>query len=162
MTKEEPTLHFVCGKIGAGKSTFTTKLGEVPGRIVVREDPLLAALYPGEQNDLADYVRNAGRLRAAIGPHLIELLRSGLSVVLDFPANTPSSRAWMRELSEAASCGHELHFLDVPDEVCRARLHRRNAEGSHEYVVSDEEFDLFTSHFVLPSDEEGLNVTTHR
>jgi len=162
MAWEEPTLHFVCGKIGAGKSTFTTKLGERPGRVVVHEDPLLAALYPGEQKDLADYVRNAGRLRTAIGPHLVQLLRSGLSLVLDFPANTRASRAWMRELAETAGCKHELHFLDVPDEVCRARLHRRNAEGSHEYVVSDEEFDLFTKHFIPPSADEGLNITVHR
>jgi len=32
-----------------------------------------------------------------------------MSVVLDFPANIPASRAWMRSSFEAADCGHKLH-----------------------------------------------------
>ena len=162
MSSHEPTLHLVCGKIAAGKSTLVTRLGQLPGTVVVREDAWLARLYPGEQNSLADYVRNSTRLRSAMAPHLIDLLRSGLSVVLDFPANTPASRAWMRTLFEGAGCAHRLHFLDVPDDVCKARLRRRNASGEHEFTVSDEEFDLFTSHFVPPSADEAFEVVLHR
>jgi len=92
---------------------------------------------------------------------LIDLLRTGVTVVLDFPANTPGQRAWMRTLFLEAKCGHQLHYLDVSDEVCKARLHRRNESGKHEFAVSDEDFDLFTSYFVPPSDEEGFNVVVH-
>lgn len=158
----EPTLHLVCGKIAAGKSTLVAKLGAEPGTITVSEDPWLARLYPGEQNSLADYVRNAGRFRGAITPHLVALLRAGLSVVLDFPANTLASRAWMRTIFEEAGTAHQLHWLDVPDDICKARLHQRNAGGSHEFTVSDEVFDLFTSHFVAPTAEEGFDVIVHR
>jgi predicted kinase len=162
MSWHEPTLHLVCGKIAAGKSTLTERLGRAPNTILVKEDQWLARLYPGEQSTLADYVRNSTRLRHAIAPHLIDLLRLGVSVVLDVPANTPASRAWMRGLYEAAPCAHQLHHLDVPDAICKARLHRRNASGTHEFIVSDEEFDMFTSYFVPPSDEEGFNVVVHR
>lgn len=162
MSLNEPTLHLVCGKIAAGKSTLVTELGRLPSTVVVREDYWLVRLYPGEQNSLADYVRNSTRLRSAIAPHLVDLLRNGLSVVLDFPANTPSSRAWMRTLFEGAECAHRLHYLDVPDEVCKARLRRRNENGTHEFVVSDEDFDLFTSHFVPPSTDEAFEVVLHR
>jgi predicted kinase len=52
-----------------------------------------------------------------------------------------------------------LHWLDVPDEVCRERLHRRNAEGTHDFAgVSDVQFDLITSRFEPPAPEEGLEV----
>jgi predicted kinase len=162
MSSGEPTLHLVCGKIAAGKSTLVNELGRLPGAIVVREDYWLARLYPGEQNNLADYVRNSMRLRSAMAAHLVDLLRSGLSIVLDFPANTPSSRAWMRTLFEGAGCAHRLHYLDVPDEVCRARLRRRNASGAHEFTVSDDDFDRFTAHFVPPGADEGFDVVTHR
>jgi predicted kinase len=157
----EPTLHLVCGKIAAGKSTRVATLGAEPDTIAVSEDAWLARLYPGEQNSLADYLRNAGRFRSAIAPHLVALLRAGLSVVLDFPASTLASRAWMRSIFEEAGTAHQLHWLDVPDEVCKARLHRRNASGSHEFTVSDEVFDLFTSHFVAPTPEEGFNLIVH-
>lgn len=162
MSWEQPTLHLVCGKIAAGKSTLTSALGEQAHTVVVKEDHWLARLYPGEQNSLADYVRNATRLREAMSAHLVDLLRSGLSVVLDFPANTPASRAWMRSLFEDAGCRHQLHYLDVPDEVCKSRLSQRNSDGTHEFTVSDDDFALFTKHFVPPAPEEGFDVVLHQ
>jgi hypothetical protein len=32
----------------------------------------------------------------------------------------------------------------------------------HEFTVSDEDFDLFTSYFVPPSTDEAFNVLVHR
>ncbi len=162
MYLEHPMLHLVCGKIAAGKSTLTSVLKQQPNTILVKEDYWLGRLYPGEQNSLADYVRNATRLRDDMTAHLVELLQSGMSVVLDFPANTPVSRAWMRSLFEQAGCAHQLHFLDVADEVCKSRLHHRNASGTHEFNVSDEDFALFTKHFVPPAPSEGFDVVLHR
>lgn len=162
MSPTEPTLHLVCGKIAAGKSTLTSALGKPPNTVVIREDHLLARLYPGEQNSLADYVRNSTRLRDAITAHLVEILGSGMSVVLDFPANTLASRAWMRSVFEQAGCAHRLHYLDVSDEICLARLHLRNDAGEHEFKASDEDFELFTSYFVPPSDDEAFEVVLHR
>lgn len=162
MSLEQPTLHLVCGKIAAGKSTLTSALGKQPHTVVVKEDYWLARLYPGEQNSLADYVRNAARLRDAMRAHLVDLLRAGLSVVLDFPANTPASRAWMRTVFEEAGCAHQLHYLDVPDDVCKSRLRRRNDDGTHEFTVSDDDFAQITKHFVPPSSEEGFDVVLHR
>ncbi len=161
MTSHPPVLHLLCGKIGAGKSTLAHTLADAPGSLLVSEDHWLARLYPGEQNSLEDYVRNAGRLRAAMEAHLVALLRAGMSLVLDFPANTPASRAWMRGLAEAAGCAHRLHWLDVPDAICLARLRQRNAEGRHEFTVSDEEFAHFTRRFVPPGADEGLTVVRH-
>jgi predicted kinase len=162
MSLEHQTLHLVCGKIAAGKSTMINALRQRPNTILVKEDYWLARLYPDQQNSLADYVRNANRLRDAMTAHLVELLRSGLSVVLDFPANTPASRMWMRSVFEQAGCAHQLHFLDVADDVCKARLHQRNASGTHEFNVSDEDFATFTRHFVPPAPGEGFNVVLHR
>lgn len=157
----EPTLHLICGKIAAGKSTLTARLGAEPHTVTVAEDAWLARLYPGEQNSLEDYLRNSTRLRSAIAPHLVALLHAGLSVVLDFPANTLASRAWMRTLIDAAGTAHQLHYLEASDETCKARLRQRNAEGLHEFTVSDEIFDLFTRHFVPPGADEGFNVIVH-
>lgn len=162
MSTQETTLHLICGKIAAGKSTLTASLGALPRTIVVAEDQWLARLYPGEQTSLADYVRNSTRLRNAMAPHLVALLRTGVSVVLDFPANTLASRAWMRALFEEAGVPHQLHYLDVADEICKARLRERNAKGEHEFIVTDEEFDLFARHFVAPAPDEGFNIVLHR
>lgn len=152
------TLHIICGKIAAGKSTLAATLAAHLHTIRISEDAWLACLYRDEQKTIDDYVRNSRRLREAMGDHVVALLRAGLSVVLDFPANTPASRQWMRSLFERAGADHRLHFLDVPDDVCKARLHARNAAGTHAFSTSDAEFDLFTSYFVPPSAAEGFEM----
>lgn len=153
-----PMLHMVCGKIGAGKSTLTRRLADAPATVLISEDAWLAALYPGEIVDLPDYVRTSTRLKQVMAEHVVALLEAGVSVVLDFPANTASSRAWARGIFEKAGVAHRLHFLDVPDEVCKARLRARNASGKHPFETTDAEFDLITRHFVAPSEAEGFHV----
>jgi predicted kinase len=152
------TLHMLCGKIAAGKSTVTAELARAPSTVVIREDFWLSRLFGSKMKDVSDYIRCSRRLREAVGPHVQDLLRIDVSVVPDFPANTPSIRAWMRTLFEEAEADHCLHFLDVPDEVCKARLRARNAAGTHDFAASDAEFDLITSYFVPPSEAEGFKV----
>jgi predicted kinase len=151
----------MCGRIASGKSTLAARLAQAPNTVLLSEDHLLSRLYPGEIVTLDDYVRCTVRLRKAIGPHVRNLLGAGVSVVLDFQANTPAARAWMRELFEEAGARHQLHWLCAADAICRTRLHQRNASGTHEYQVSDADFDLFNGHVVPPAEEEGFNVVQH-
>ena len=162
MPSSIPTLHLVCGKIAAGKSTLAQRLANNPAAVMISEDHWLARLYPGRINSIDDYLRCAGLLRDVMGDHVVSLLRSGLSVVLDFPANTPGQRQWMRQIFEAAGAAHELHYLDLPDEVCKARLRQRNAESAHDFAASDGEFDAITAYFTPPAADEGFNVTVYR
>jgi predicted kinase len=157
----KPTLHMLCGPVAAGKSTLAAELARAPGTLLIAQDAWLAALYPEELRTIADYARLIPRLRAAMGPHVSGLLRAGLSVVLDWPANTRTSRAWMRGIFEAAGAAHRLHWLDVPDELCLARLAARNAGGLHEYQVSPEEFWELRRHFEPPAAAEGFEIRLH-
>ena len=157
----EPMLHFLCGKIGAGKSTLAARLASRPRTLLISEDAWLAALYPGEIREVADDARCAGRLRQAMAGHVAALVAAGLSVVLDFPANTRASRAWLREVAQAAGCRHQLHFLDLPDDVCKARLRARNESGTHPFTTSEAQYDAITAYFVAPQDDEGFEIVRH-
>lgn len=158
----EPTLHLLCGKIAAGKSTLSAELGAAPGTVTLAEDAWLARLYPGEILTVVDYVRCAARLREAVTPHVESLLRAGLSVVLDFPANTRANRAWMRGIIDRTGAKHRLYWLDVPDEVCRARLRQRNAAGTHDFAASDAEYDAITAYFTAPQVDENFEIVHRR
>ena len=155
------TLHLFCGKIGSGKSTLAAELAADPTSILISEDQLLASLYPGEIETIGDYARCSDRLRKAIAPHIVDLLQRGMSVVLDFQANTIAVRAWMRGLIESADCEHQLHFLRTPESVCKERLAIRNASGRHQYHVGEADFDLFNRYVVAPDASEGFNIVMH-
>src|SRR3954465_2852237 len=67
------TLHFVCGKAGAGKTTLARRLArELPGARIC-EDEWLSRMGPPVTR-FADYVAHTGRLRSQLGPHIVELL----------------------------------------------------------------------------------------
>jgi predicted kinase len=157
----DPVLHLVCGKIGAGKSTLCQQLAQQPHTVLLSEDAWLAALYPQEIQSLADYVRCAARLKAAISGHIAALLAAGVSVVLDFPANTLASRQWARGLIDQSGVAHQLHFLDVDDALCKQRLRARNATKEHPFETSDAEFEQITRYFVAPQAHEGFHVVRH-
>ena len=89
-----------------------------PATLLISEDHWTSHLFSDDLQTIDDYGRLSGRLRAAMGPHVVDILRQGLSVVLDFPANTVSNRNWMRSLISEANVAHELHLLDVPDTLC--------------------------------------------
>lgn len=161
MTTQPPTLHLLCGKIAAGKSTLAASLSAKPGTVLLSEDTWLKALFGDQMATGADYVRFSAKLQAAIAPHIKSLLTAGVSVVLDFAANTKGQRAWMRALVTETSAAHTLHFLDVSDEVCLARLRVRNAKGEHEFAATEAQFHRFAQHFAAPTPDEGFNVVHH-
>ena len=153
------TLLFLCGKMAAGKSTLARELARAHKAVLLEEDHFLDALFPGEIHAIADYVTYSVRLRHALTEPIVSLLRNGMSVVLDFPANTPNQRQWFRQLIDRAETAHELHYLDVPDEVCKAQLKERSRSlppGSP--FTTEAEFEAVTKYFQPPSAEEGFNV----
>jgi predicted kinase len=160
-TARPTTLYLLCGKIAAGKSTLAKSLAAQPATLLISQDHWMSTLFPTENRTIDDFARLSARLRAAMGPHVVDILRQGLSVVLDFPANTVSYRAWMRSLITEADVAHELHVLDLPDAICKARLRQRNESGKHPYHVSDATYDLFTSYFVPPTPDEGFIIVVH-
>ena len=157
-----PILYVFCGKIAAGKSTLASRFSVRPTTVLISEDHWNANLFRAELKTLEDYALYSRRLRAAMGPHVVSLLKTGVSVVLDFPANGLETRRWMRGIFEEANAANELHFLDVSDEVCKRRLRQRNAAGQQPFQTGEADYELFTNRFTPPSPEEGFNVVVHK
>lgn len=128
---------------------------------MIAEDAWLDTLFGDEMTTGSDYLMFSGRLREVVGPHVTALLRAGVSVALDFQANTVASRTWMRGIIDAAGCAHQMHVLIPPDAVCLQRLHARNSQGDHPFAATEAQFHRFARHFVLPGANEGFEITTY-
>ena len=155
-------LIFFCGKMAAGKSTLSRELAARHDAVLLVQDDWLEKLFPAEIQTIPDFVRCSTRLRDALGPHVVALLKRGTSVVLDFPGNTRNQRVWFRELFEQAGVAHELHFIDAPDDLCKRQL-RQRSQGLPEGApwTTDAEFDAITAYFQPPDDAEGFVVIRH-
>ncbi|WP_204113034.1 AAA family ATPase [Shimia biformata] len=162
MRNQLTQLHVVCGKIASGKSSLCRELGQEPGAIILSEDDMLAGLYGPEMRSIADYVTFSERLEQVVGPHVVGVLMAGVTVVLDFQANTRVRRVWARDVADQAGVPLVVHHLDVPDEICKARLAARNASGDHPFAPTEAQFDAIVRHFQPPADEEGLDVITYK
>jgi len=156
------TLYFMCGKMAAGKSTFAKKLAANKGAVLLVEDVLLTELYPGEITDLTGYVKYSGRLKTALTATICDLLRRDISVVLDFPANTANQRAWFRQLLEQSGASDQLHYLDLPDTLCRQQLAVRNTGKSEAAMAADlATFEALLPYFSPPTAEENFTLVQH-
>ena len=161
MSLKTPVLHMLCGKIAAGKSTLAAELASEPDTVLLSEDDWLSTLFGDQMQTIPDYVRCSAKLRQVMGPHVVQLLNAGLSVVLDFPANRIDNRAWMRGLLEQTKADNRLHVLTIPEDARRARFNARNAQGDHPFSVTDEQYEAMSVYFQEPSEDEGFTLVQH-
>jgi predicted kinase len=155
-------LIFLCGKMAAGKSTLARDLAQQQNAVLLVQDQFLNHLFPGEITDVSGFIKYSSRLSNALGPHVCALLSKGVSVVLDFPANTKAQRAWFRELFERANAEHELHFVDASDALCKRQLKERSKDlPAGTPWTTDAEFEAITVYFEPPSEDERFNIVHH-
>ena len=155
-------LIFMCGKMAAGKSTLSKKIATERRAVLIIQDEFLAQLFPGEINDIPDFVKYSSRLKDALHAHICSLLSNGVTVVLDFPGNTTKQRAWFREMFEAAGVEHELHYVVASDDLCKRQLNVRSKDlPAGSAWTSDAEFDAITAYFQPPAADEHFNIIRH-
>jgi predicted kinase len=155
-------LIFFCGKMAAGKSTLARDLAIRENSVLLVQDDFLDALFPGEIIDIAGFMRCSSRLQNALTLHVCALLSKGISVVLDFPGNTKTQRAWFRELIKRANVEHELHFVDASDALCKSQL-RNRSEGLPAGTpwTRDADFEAINAYFQPPTEDERFNIIRH-
>ncbi|BAZ40738.1 shikimate kinase [Calothrix sp. NIES-4101] len=153
------TLIFFCGKMGAGKSTLSRKISQELNAILLSEDDWLSTLYPEEIQNFDDYLKYSNRLKPLLKNHIRSILNSGVSVVMDFPANTRNQRAWFKDIFLDEGIPHRLIYLEVDDRICIEQIAKRresNPERSH--FDTEEIFHHVTSFFQPPSTDEGFAI----
>lgn len=146
----------VCGKICSGKSTYAERLRRENNAVLLSIDEIMLAMfgqYVGEMHD--EYV---ARTEKYLFGKSLEIVESGINVVLDWGVWTKAERAEARKFYQSRGIVYELHYIDISDEVWRKRIAKRNkaiSEGRLDaYCVDENLAAKFGAIFEPPADEE--------
>ena len=116
-------LILTCGLPGAGKTVLATKLAAERNAVRLTKDDWLWALGSSPWD-----TSTGDMVEQQLWGLAQDLLRLGLSVVLDFGLWARAERDEMRAVARDLGVGVELHYLDAPIEDLWRRIEARNAE----------------------------------
>ena len=151
-----PKVYMMCGKICSGKSTHAEELRKEHKAVLLSVDEITLALFgqdAGEKHD--EYVEKA---EAYLYRKSLEIIESGISVILDWGFWTKEERAYAKQFYGSRNIPCELHYIDVSDQEWHRRLEKRNeAVCRHEleaYYVDEGLAAKFAAIFEPPDQEE--------
>lgn len=157
--KDKGTLIFFCGKMGSGKSTLSREIASTENAILISEDEWLKEIYPTEIINFKDYLKYSSRLKLIIKPHAQSILKSGVSVVMDFPGNTEKQRIWFKEIYTEHGFPHKLISIEASDNLCIQQIKKRVKDTPERAQFDTEDiFHQVTSYFQPPSERESFNI----
>jgi predicted kinase len=131
----EARLLLTCGLPGTGKTALARQLAADRGAVRLTKDEWLWALGSSPWDTLTQEKVEAELWRLAQ-----DILRRGLSVVLDFGLWARIERDEMRSVARGLGVGVELHYLEAPVDELWRRIEARNSEppwDSHPIRRSD-------------------------
>lgn len=146
----------ICGKICSGKSTYAEQMRVQNHAALLSVDEITLALFGqhcGDKHD--DYVE---RTQNYLFDKSLELIETGINVVLDWGFWMKEERDYAREFYNGRNIECEFHYIDISDETWKARLMKRNsailAEETSAYYVDDNLAAKFGALFEKPSSDE--------
>ena len=143
-------LILTCGLPGAGKTALAMQLAADRSAVRLTKDEWLWALgtTPWDEPTREKVEHELWRLAQ-------EVLRLGLSVVLDFGLWARIERDGMRCVARGLGVGVELHYLDTPTDELWRRIEARNSEPPWDrYPIRRADFDAWLRVFQPPDAAE--------
>jgi predicted kinase len=143
-------LILTCGLPGVGKTTLARQLAADRSAVRLTKDEWLWALGSTPWDEAT-----REKVEHELWSLAQEILRLGLSVVLDFGLWARIERDEMRSVARGLGVGVELHYLDTPTDELWRRIEARNSEPPWDsYPIRRADFDGWLRVFQAPDAAE--------
>ncbi len=155
-------LIMVCGATGAGKTTYSIALSKEIQAVRFSIDPWMQTLFAKDMKSL-DYawmLERVHRCYQQIWDVGAQILSLDGNVILDLGFTAKSQRDYFAERATAISVHSEVHYIDVPRDIRKQRVTKRNAEKDpdlYAFEVTDLMFNFMEPRFEAPDEIELTN-----
>lgn len=147
----------LCGRICSGKTTYAQRLKrERPASVALSCDELMLTLFPGGSGEHHDML--AQRARQYHFALSLQLIQSGVDVILDWGFWTLQWREEARAFYAAHGVPCQLHYVDAAPEVWQRHIETRNRAvrngQTSAYYVDEGLLAKLEARFEEPDDQE--------
>ena len=152
--KAKPTVHVICGFIGAGKTTFAKKLEHQTGAVRITKDEWLIRLIGNDPtiDRFAEYDQKICGLSRDVA---FQLVQKGVDVIIDEGFWAREERAEIRDRIARLGAKPILYYLDTPIETIRQRvLGRNDIPGKDSFIISRELLESYLQYWQPPGEDE--------
>lgn len=152
-------LHVLIGPVGAGKSTYAQQKAAATRSVFLDLDTWMVRLFGADprptDNVMAWYLERRDRCRELLWDVAVGVLRCGTDVFLEIGLLGVAERAAFYGRVRDDGLQLAVYLLDVPREVRRERVARRNrGAGPFTQVVPLEYFERASDAWEPPSESE--------
>lgn len=153
------TLSLLVGPVGAGKTTYGRLHATRNAGVFLDLDQWMVRLFGADprpqENVIGWYLERRERCRALLWDVALDVLHSGVDVVLEAGLVTATDREAFYEKARAEDLRLAVYLLDAPRDVRRERVLRRNdSPGPFTQVVPLEFFERASDTWQPPSESE--------
>lgn len=135
------------------------RLSKDQNAVLISEDEWLAELYPNQISTFDDYLHFSSLLKPLVKRHVINILKTGTNVVLDFAANTARQRKWFVALAIEAGASNQMTYLKASDKVCLRQIAKRRIEQpARSQFDTESVFHEVSKFFEEPAEFEAINM----
>lgn len=150
------TIHLLCGKICAGKSTYAKKLHQENNGIILSCDELVLSIFDEHLGDKHEEI--VDRCKEYLYKLSIQMATSGYNVILDMGFWSKLERDTTKARFKNLDIPTKLHYIYVDDETQLLHIKERNSHLSKNcYYVDETILTKCNGLFETPSSEELSN-----
>lgn len=156
-------IHLLVGNTGAGKTTYAQNRKNDLNAVIFSIDMWNRILFlpdKKETDGLDWFLERIERSESMIQKLIIELENVGIDVILDLGFSKVSHRKKFLSFAKENGIASTIHFLDIPKEVRKERVIKRNIEKgtTFEFEVSNDDFEFMETWFESLTSEELKNA----
>lgn len=139
---KKPILHLICGLPASGKTTLAKSIAASSGAIRLCPDEWIKDIWneksETEGNQFRDQIE---QLQWKIGK---EILQNSIDVIIEWGTWGRSEREKLRDEAKAVGAKVKFYYLEVPREILKERILKRNQEvNPYEFYISETEIENF-------------------